>query len=572
MLFVNNSSENVGFPLTESHLDDAGRLVGHLCRLQAQLYTGLAVVDGPEDCATFVFVRGAIVFVEDSGGDSLSQSLRRDGHLDGAAWSRAVRAATERLSDCQDLIFAACCQELGLLPSEVLAPLVRDRVRARVIRAMGWRDCDVTLCPLDDIPDVACGWGTAPAADAYLGVRTFFVDEDVADVIAEAAQRYPKVATKPTLIATWLSLDVEEGRLLDAMCRGDRTVEQVVSDGRLEPAHAWQLVAVLALAHWMSFTSAPATGATEHSSIRNRPQSQGGARLPIQPPSGYPAEPIAPSVLPPPRPRQAPARSVEPAVRDDEPTLRVERAADEPTQRVTVKAEDRAPAPTRPDREPRTARATVKQPASALDRLGRELKLRRGATSVARAESGPIAAAAVDEYGKAHLRELVRRRMNTTQGGRPRSLQELGEEAQFARARSQLQQEAFAPAAAAFADLVAAAPSKRIYLAYERFALLRANPAPTERASLCEELRELLAEFASDPAHKAFVYHALGHVSFAQGDDLGAEKAFRRALERDRKNKDAERYLKILERRRASKPNEPQKIFGIEIGSRKGKP
>jgi len=150
--------------------------------------------------------------------------------------------------------------------------------------------------------------------------------------IAEFASRYPKMAVKPMLIATWLGLDIEEGRLLEGLSRGALTTQQVVDAASLDPLHAWQLVTVLALSQWVTFTNAPASAAaSEHSRIRGRPRPE---EAEPRPPVPNPSLPAAPSVLPEPqqRPQFRPAASD--SVRDDEPTVRVV-GEDDPTVRVT---------------------------------------------------------------------------------------------------------------------------------------------------------------------------------------------------------------------------------------------
>jgi len=85
------------------------------------------------------------------------------------------------------------------------------------------------------------------------------------------------------------------------------------------------------------------------------------------------------------------------------------------------------------------------------------------------------------------------------------------------------------------------------------------------------KLRATLREMITDDQYKKFAYYALGHLSLAEKREDAAEKFFRKAVELDRNNKDAERHLRVIELRRKSAADEGKsnKIFGIEIGKKK---
>jgi Tfp pilus assembly protein PilF len=78
-----------------------------------------------------------------------------------------------------------------------------------------------------------------------------------------------------------------------------------------------------------------------------------------------------------------------------------------------------------------------------------------------------------------------------------------------------------------------------------------------------------------EPEQLAFASYVLGHVYFsAKRDDL-AEKFFRKALATDRNNKDAERHVLILERRKQLHADADaaanRKLFGIQLSNSKPK-
>jgi len=207
---------------------------------------------------------------------------------------------------------------------------------------------------------------------------------------------------------------------------------------------------------------------------------------------------------------------------------------------------------------------------SAVGRLGKELRRRRPEDRVPAPTSQhkPVAEASGEGYGEAHLKTLMRMHAEGAMRQHAETSDQREAAALFARGRSMLEAEAFERAVEAFAALVALEPSRPVYEGYRLYAFLRAHPKAKRQPETISSLRTILREYLNDDQHRAFAYYALGHAAFAEDNDTTAEKLFRRAAELDRKNKDAVRYLKILERRRDNPP-QPQKIFGIELTRKK---
>jgi uncharacterized protein HemY len=111
-------------------------------------------------------------------------------------------------------------------------------------------------------------------------------------------------------------------------------------------------------------------------------------------------------------------------------------------------------------------------------------------------------------------------------------------------------------------------PNNEVYAMFCMWASFRANTLQGEGIN---KLRTALRERVSDDEHKSFAYYALGHISLVEKRDDLAEKFFRKAIELDKHNKDAERHLRIIELRRKTAASEQRanKIFGIEIGIKK---
>ena len=106
------------------------------------------------------------------------------------------------------------------------------------------------------------------------------------------------------------------------------------------------------------------------------------------------------------------------------------------------------------------------------------------------------------------------------------------------------------------------------YTLYLRWTALRANVLDEDGMV---KLRGVLRDKLTDDDLGKFAYYALGHLALAEKKEDSAEKLFRKALELDKTNKDAERQLRIMElRRKSARENANNKIFGIEIGKKKG--
>jgi tetratricopeptide (TPR) repeat protein len=141
-------------------------------------------------------------------------------------------------------------------------------------------------------------------------------------------------------------------------------------------------------------------------------------------------------------------------------------------------------------------------------------------------------------------------------------------------ARSLLHAQHYSRAEKILASLVEIEPQNELFRTYHLWARWRAQPETGE--PLLEELQELAKKLLSQSEHAAFAAYALGHLFLhSKRDDL-AEKFFKRAHTADRTNKDAERHLLILERRKQAAAEggagANRKLFGIQLPNSKPKP
>jgi tetratricopeptide (TPR) repeat protein len=218
----------------------------------------------------------------------------------------------------------------------------------------------------------------------------------------------------------------------------------------------------------------------------------------------------------------------------------------------------------------RPRRRPVRKLSTALQRLDRELKQVRGNPSApqAAAQVAPAPAPAPDGgHARAHIEQLLRRRATAAMTQKPAPAAATTASDEFRLAQDALRVEQFGRAYEHLRKACDAEPNNEIYSMFCMWAAFRANSLQADDVI---KLRTALRARVSDDEHKAFAYYALGHVSLAEKRDDLAEKFFRKAIELNKNNKDAERHLRIIELRRKTAASEQRanKIFGIEIGKK----
>jgi tetratricopeptide (TPR) repeat protein len=221
---------------------------------------------------------------------------------------------------------------------------------------------------------------------------------------------------------------------------------------------------------------------------------------------------------------------------------------------------------------------------SALKRLDRELKqLRQPSSSPVEPQqpsgapspgAGQAGASSQQSYARARVDQLMRMRaatLNQQQQQTQASKAPVAVNGQdmLRAAQKELRDQQFARAHELMRKACEADPENQIYSMYCMYAALRANALKQDDIN---KLRLMLRDKISDDQHKGFAYYALGHVALMEKKDDAAEKFFQKAVELDKNNKDAERYARIIavKRKTAAEQEKANKIFGIEIGPKKG--
>jgi tetratricopeptide (TPR) repeat protein len=205
---------------------------------------------------------------------------------------------------------------------------------------------------------------------------------------------------------------------------------------------------------------------------------------------------------------------------------------------------------------------------AALQRLDRGLKeLRAPGSPAAPAPTPAVAEPAAAAAPHAHVEQLLRMRAQNMAQKKTETETTNATTDLYRQGQKALRDNEFARAHDLLKRAFELSPNDEGYRLQMQWAALRAGVLDEEGLS---KLRATLREQVSDEQHKKFAYYALGHLALFEKKDEAAEKFFRKAIELDRNNKDAERHLRIIELRRKSAAEAGgNKIFGIEIGSKK---
>ena len=200
---------------------------------------------------------------------------------------------------------------------------------------------------------------------------------------------------------------------------------------------------------------------------------------------------------------------------------------------------------------------------AALQRLDRGLKDLRPPGAQAAAPE----AAAPASNAHAHVEQLLRMRAQNMAQKRSETEVVSAASDTYRQGQEALRENQFARAHELLKRAVELSPNDEAVRMQMQWAALRAGVLDEEGVT---KLRSTLREQVSDEAHKKFAYYALGHLALYEKKDDAAEKFFRKAVELDKNNKDAERHMRIIElRRKSAAEDRGNKIFGIEIGKKK---
>ncbi|HEX7480533.1 MAG TPA: hypothetical protein VF331_22225 [Polyangiales bacterium] len=586
-------------------------------------------VETADKYVVFAFRDGAPVFVEDwSGGPSLADSLLAAGAITREQYGDIVVQMTDNLVANEDLVFGEQAVKLGYVRPDQVQAEMSERVRAKIIQALSYTDCRVEI---DEAPDALVGMGEYPqelGPLVYVGVRTFYDEALLAKLVPSPAQLYMRLTRPTSAIIAFFALDEDEARLLRAL-DPQSPVAGLIRSSILDPEHALQLIGLLHFAGLaeLSKTRFVATPDPERSGVRSASEVMGPTRgtrtasshaMPAviprndAPTAGWPgSQSRMPAVTPSPggRPgsqsrmpavdprrestRPAPNTGFVVACEESGPLARTrserprreEPAAAAPTPAPTAvisrAARPGVPSTAQPpasvvapeadtaaqalaEAKARAGRPRRPPGAGAVHRLGQELERMR-----AQATPPSAAPAAADNasYAKTHLQQLLMKRRQA--GGQVSQPVATKREAthDFKQAQDLLRDLHFARAEELLRGLVEQTPDNDVFRLYHLWAKFRSVPDLETEHRVA--MRDLAKKLSQDEAQAPFAAYALAHLTLSDKKDDLAEKLFRKALSLDKNNKDAERHVLILERRKqltaTAEAQSNRKIFGISI-------
>ncbi len=615
---------------------DSGRLAGLFCQLHRRELTGVVLVETDDSYRVFSFRDGTVVFAEESTpGEPVAEQLVQRGLLTREQYADVVSRMTDTLVDNEDVMFCEQAVALGYLSADDVDAEMSSRVRTKVIQAMGLARCRIDIDDSPDAPVPPTSYPQDIGALVYIGVRTFYDEALLESLVPEPARHYMRLLAPLPVIIKFFGLDDDEQKFLRSL-DPEAKVSRLLKSPIVDLGHATQMLALLRIAGLAEFASTPYVTTPEPSGVRStrtvrgRPNTPGYATPDPRREGSSPsttgfvaarevtgpanatrrARPAREEIVETRSPVCAPDRS---APREERPfgasptarsatsssasniaaqprvqpaaarAARVPNAANAPSVASKAPAQEPVAAVTPADArqaisEDTTAQALAEAKARAAKRaagggiaagarIGRQLERLR-APSIAIAS--PVAEN--PDYAKAHLKEILARRRQVSQGtassGAPQKRDPVAE---LKQAQDLLREKQFARAEEILRGLVELDSANAVLQIYHAWAKLRSTAEPSSKDS--DALRDLARKLVQDDNHGAFACFVIGHLAFVAKKDDVAEKFFRKAFSRDKTMKDAERHILILERRQQvlanAEKNQGNKIFGITIGGPK---
>jgi tetratricopeptide (TPR) repeat protein len=467
---------------------------------------------------TFVYLRdGVPIFAEEgTSGETLGRMLLRQKVITQHQYVDVLSKMTDVLVLNEQLRFGEVAVELGYLTEAQASAALADQVRWKIIRILQRPDLEWSYEPsLARLEDV--GHYPMQIEALVLEAVRWIDDDEKADMgLRAAAEQRPSVDEKTAeRLARRFKLTKEEERYLRTI--DGRTIRSLLDEGH--PAidvHAVLTALVATRALELARPDRPATSGAPRS-----PQSAATS----SPPATRPAAPT--SAEPPARP------SVEPLARPRTPLAAFAPAAAKPRTPEPPLARPRTPA----SPAPAAARARAPAPSDPL--------------LVAAPPAAPAPRRALPTRASTLLKALAAQRIEPSANRAPASeheaklLSETALQTGLEHARAGRYEQALPHLQRALQLM----PHSDEYKLYAKWCALRARsnelPHKVERAELD---RLAHAALKTDP-NFAFGSYVSGEMALHEGDDGRARRLFKHALKLDPSLLDAQRQLRIVERR-----------------------
>lgn len=557
---------------------DEGRLAGLFCQLHRERFTGVLRVTSGDQYASIGFRAGAPVAYEDAmQAHTLGEELVARGQLTRAQYSAVISRVTDGLVEDETLAFCEHAVALGYLTQADANVELSERTRTRLIQCMAWTDCETELDADESALTTLGEFPQELGAIVYMGVRTFYDDDCLRRCAPEAESGYLRLLAAPASIAHFFGLDDDEFRLLKRI-DPDKPLASALAGSKLDESHCLSLLVLLRLGGFSEASNTPFSQQPdlERSGARPVPASTAAkAAVSARP------EPRAPATIKPDAnlamPKLPPSSSVdatqEALLEAAARAARSRKNSSSTIRRVLPDVQPSGPLIAPPEAPP--TQVVTRAPHRAVSRplSGPLSGMQAEPPPSAAAPTAPVDPQVRTEYTKAHLNELLKRRKQGAPGDAGQGAPKKDPATELRQARGLLRDQQYSRAEEILRGLTLQDPQNDVYRAYHLWSRLRAHPEADETHA--GELLDLAKKLVQDSEHGPFAVYMLGHLYLNAKKDELAEKYFRRAHAADKTNKDAERHLLILERRKQNAAEAEaaanRKIFGITIANPKPK-
>ncbi len=555
-------SDGGGLTLIPSSMHSCSALVRSLLALREGRRTGVLTVEA-DGASTFVYLKGGVpVFAEEgSAGESLGRLLVRQKILTSEQHAEIIAKMTDALVLNEQLRFGEVAVELGYMTEAQVMKALADQVRWKIVRCfqrpqVTWAFED-SESRLDDV-------GNFPmkVEALLLSALRWLDDEDKSELALKRIEQAPMVLTESsTETAHRFDLSAPE-RAFAACFDGKRTTLDILAGQEAQEVDGPAITAALAIARAITDASVQKRGGVVTFGRPTTPADGvatiGRPATPLQP---IPLAAIAaamgkpiPVVAPVPAPASS-RRNTTPLDVDPRPAPLGRTAtpfvplAPPPTVSASPNARPTTPANVPPSSTPGlgphgnpTVPASARYNTSPLDPTGgaplrRPLQKTRASQILAALESHRVKPDKERNPASEHEAKLLAERayqegLTLVKAGRwPAAVEALQRAAQLL-------------------------PSSDEYKLYAKWAVVRARSnEPPHKMERSEIARIALAAVKTDP-NFAFGFYVAGDMAFLDDEVVQAVKLLARAVKLDPSNLDAQRLLRIAERRMNAKPDD----------------
>ena len=543
------------------------------------------------------FNGGSLVFADGgTPGEALGRVLVDDGRISEEQFVEAIRVMTDSLVDNEQMRLGEVLVMLGFLDLEDVQEALSRQVRRKVMRCLQWDKMDLALEPARS--DEHHGHFPTPVLPMVLeGVRRFVERERMMELLKPWVGCYVTLRGRSPVVGTKMGMSGEEIEVIQRLDGGTRLYE-LLRELAVHPPDPIPLVSALVIVDLVEPHAEPVVAeptvaermVVEPPPVRVEQQRSRAAVQPSARPRGFGRVPPKPSPFrplsdaravrerpaarrqedtrDPPSSRPAVARDASPLPRrgsktggespgaaargadprHGRPTWRAE---DEPRrQRPTWRDEDEQPRRRRPTwhsdapgEDPRRERPTWRN----VEELPRRQRGTHRALGDATLDGTPTTTRRAVDAAASMPRPAPSAAPDKAEVDSKRS--RLEAEQAYQRGLRLLWTERFAVAESELLRASRLMPDVAEYALGAAWARYRQCTDGAELAALREELHKWVRRAAHQDRSLAFPPYVAAHLELAEGNEAKALRYFRVAAERNAANIDAQRHVRLLEKR-----------------------